>query len=225
MNGGTACQRSRNSVRKVYMSRPHVTIVAALTVSVTAWLVRPLVPSSSSLRAAMDESSVPDADTPFITPSVSSILGVKGPLRFRPHGSNQKAHVILRRVTLSDNSSDRGDLSTVVRFSLFAQKRIEVKPGKEILLTVASDDGKFGDLPIVFEGDQASPQTTSEEDSSTQFADEERQGPFNSRVSQAMPPKMRRAWTKKLEVSSSIGEYKHAYYHFKEYLHGSLTVP
>ncbi|KAF8626320.1 hypothetical protein AX15_004984 [Amanita polypyramis BW_CC] len=153
----------------------------------------------------MDEPSAPASDTTFLTSSVSSVLGVKGPLRFRPRGSNQKAHVILRRVTLSDNSNDNGDLSAVVHFSLFAQKRIEVKPGKEILLTVASEDGKFTDLPIVFEGDRATPQT-SEEDGTTQFADEERHESCNSRVSQTMPPKMRRAWTKKLEVSPSVEE-------------------
>lgn len=153
----------------------------------------------------MDDASSPDADASFLTSSVSSILGVKGPLRFRPHGSNQKAHVILRRVTLSDDSNDNSEYATVVRFSLFAQKRIEVKPGKEILLTVASEDGKFGDLPVVLEGDRNTLQS-SEEDNFSQPANEEKQAPINSRVSQSMPPRMRRAWTKKLEVSPSIGE-------------------
>ncbi|KAF8352225.1 hypothetical protein F5887DRAFT_19417 [Amanita rubescens] len=153
----------------------------------------------------MDDTSSPDADASFLTSSVSSILGVKGPLRFRPHGSNQKAHVILRRVTLSDDSNDNSEYSTVVRFSLFAQKRIEVKPGKEILLTVASEDGKFGDLPVVLEGDQNTPQT-SEENNFSHPANEEKHAPINSHVSQSMPPRMRRAWTKKLEVSPSIEE-------------------
>ena len=152
----------------------------------------------------MDDTSSPDADPSLLASSVSSILGVKGPLRFRPHGSNQKAHVILRRVTLSDDSGDNSEYSTVIRFSLFAQKRIEVKPGKEILLTVASEDGKFGDLPVVFEGDRTTPQA-SEEDGCSPPADEKK-GPVNSRVSQTMPPRMRRAWTKKIEVSPSIGE-------------------
>ncbi|KAK2460668.1 hypothetical protein APHAL10511_007138 [Amanita phalloides] len=152
----------------------------------------------------MDETSSPDSDASFFASSVSSVLGVKR-LRFRPHGSNQKAHVVLRRVTLSDDSGDNCDLPTVIRFSLFAQKRIEVKPGKEILLTVASEDGKFSDLPVVLEGDRNAPQI-SEEDNCTQIADEETQSPINSRVSQTMPPKMRRAWTKKLEVSPSIEE-------------------
>lgn len=150
----------------------------------------------------MDDANSPETDP---NSSMSSVLGVKGPLRFRPHGSNQKAHVILRRVTLSEDNGDSGNFSTVVRFSLFAQKRIEVKPGKEILLAVASEDGRFSDLPVIIEGDRAMPQTF-EEDNFAQFADEERQGLITSRVSQTMPPRMRRAWTKKLEVSPSIEE-------------------
>lgn len=84
-------------------------------------------------------------------PTVASVLGVKGQLRFHPHGSTQKAHVVLRQVELSEESDDEGD-SPMVYFSLFAHKRIEVKPGKEILLAVATPDGKFLDSPVVFAG-------------------------------------------------------------------------
>lgn len=80
---------------------------------------------------------------------MASVLGVKGQLRFHPHGSTQKAHVVLRQVELSEESDDEGDSSTVY-FSLFAQKRIEVKPGKEILLAVAAPDGTFLETPVVF---------------------------------------------------------------------------
>ncbi|KAF8638838.1 hypothetical protein AX17_001896 [Amanita inopinata Kibby_2008] len=151
----------------------------------------------------MDDSSVAGSDALFPGPSVASVLGINGPLRFRPHGSNQKAHVVLRRVATPDDSSDDGDLASVVRFSLFAQKRIEVKPGKEILLTVTSEDGKFKDVPVIFEGDRIMFDAF-EEESCTQIAEEEEHASYHPPVSQAIPPKMRRAWTKKLEVSPEI---------------------
>ncbi|KAI0693370.1 hypothetical protein BC835DRAFT_1252165, partial [Cytidiella melzeri] len=61
-------------------------------------------------------------------PTAASVLGIKGELRFRPHGSTQKAHVVLRQVDWSpEDSEDEAD-SSMAYFSLFAQKRIEVKP-------------------------------------------------------------------------------------------------
>ncbi|KAJ8589864.1 hypothetical protein M405DRAFT_704408, partial [Rhizopogon salebrosus TDB-379] len=62
------------------------------------------------------------------SPTVSSVLGVKGSLRFRRHGASQKAHVVLRRVELQEDSVNDSGKSPVAYFSLFAQKRIEVKP-------------------------------------------------------------------------------------------------
>ncbi|KAH8100193.1 hypothetical protein BXZ70DRAFT_174397 [Cristinia sonorae] len=100
----------------------------------------------------MDSSSSGDDEAVSQEPTVASILGIRGPLRFRNHGSTQKAHVVLRQIDLSEEPGDeRGD-SNMVYFSLFAQKRIEVKPGKEILLAVASPDGKFIDSPVIFAG-------------------------------------------------------------------------
>ncbi|KII89310.1 hypothetical protein PLICRDRAFT_79588, partial [Plicaturopsis crispa FD-325 SS-3] len=61
-------------------------------------------------------------------PTLASILGLKGALRLRPHGSSQKAHVVLRRVEAPEGSDDEEDDKPAVYFSLFAQKRIEVKP-------------------------------------------------------------------------------------------------
>src|SRR5882762_10822908 len=107
-----------------------------------------------------------DSDGSSAMPTVTSILGVRGPLRFRPHGSSQKAHMILRRVEFSDDSDDDENAKRIVRFSLFAHKRIEVKPGKEILLTLA--DGKYKDQTLIFEGDLPSDETSSDgEDDST----------------------------------------------------------
>ncbi|KAF8894760.1 hypothetical protein BD779DRAFT_1502773 [Infundibulicybe gibba] len=153
----------------------------------------------------MYDTSVTDGAVPFHEPTVTSMLGVKGPLRFRPHGSSQKPHIILRRVVISDESSDSGEVDNVVRFSFFAQKRIEVKPGKEILLTVASEDGRFKDQPIIFVGDPLASDATSDEEVETQVAEEE--DAYIPPIAQAIPPKMRRAWTKKVEeVSPLISE-------------------
>ncbi|KAL1742780.1 hypothetical protein HDZ31DRAFT_10583, partial [Schizophyllum fasciatum] len=60
----------------------------------------------------------------------ASLLGAKGALRIRPHISTQRPHVVLRRVVISEDSDeeDEGADPTVIYFSLFAQKRIEVKP-------------------------------------------------------------------------------------------------
>lgn len=135
--------------------------------------------------------------------SATSVLGIKGSLRLRPHGSTQKAHVLLRRVVVCDDSGGDGDTNTIVYFSLFAQKRIEVKPGKEILMAVASADGRFKDQAMVFEGDFLGEESSDAEDK-TQVAEEE--GPvYHPIVGQAIPPKMRRAWIKKAEeVSPAI---------------------
>src|SRR5215471_5219191 len=101
----------------------------------------------------MDETSSSDGYGQSSSPTAASILGIKGSLRFRLHGSSQKAHVVLRRVEVDDDSTDDGESKQVVYFSLFAQKRIEVKPGKEILVALASAEGPFKDRAVIFEGD------------------------------------------------------------------------
>ena len=126
--------------------------------------------------------------------AVTSILGIQGPLRFRPHGSTQKAHIVLRRVELSDDSDDDGNGKSTVYFSLFAQKRIEVKPGKEILLTLS--DGKYKDQAIIFEGDLPGEETSSDEEDDTEMPAEE--PVIIPPAPDILPPKMmRRTWTKR----------------------------
>ena len=122
-------------------------------------------------------------------PTVSSVLGIKGQLRFHPHGSTQKAHVVLRQVELSDDSDDEGD-SSMVYFSLFAQKRIEVKPGKEILLAVAAPDGQFLEAPVIFAG------KVTGEDDTTQPASvlPARIEPSSKPRQTVLPPKLRKPW-------------------------------
>jgi hypothetical protein len=145
----------------------------------------------------MDDSGS-DSDSLSAMPTVASILGVKGPLRFRPHGSSQKAHIILRRVELSDDSDEEGNTKSIVYFSLFAQKRIEVKPGKEILLTLS--DGKFKDQAVIFEGDLPGEEVGSDGEDDEEMTEEE---PVILPSRDILPPKMRRTWTKRVSEQVS----------------------
>ena len=148
------------------------------------------------------EDSASDSSGSISTPTVSSVLGVKGSLRFRRHGASQKAHVVLRRVELQDDSLNDAGKGPVAYFSLFAQKRIEVKPGKEILLAVASEDGSFTDQAVIFEGDLLGSDDTTqvEEETHTTNIEHVINVPF-------VPPKMRRTWNKAHEqVSVAPGE-------------------
>ena len=153
----------------------------------------------------MDDSNS-ESSTRVHPPSVASVLGVKGALRFRRHGASQKAHVVLRRVELSEDPSYLPGRGPVAYFSLFARKRIEVKPGKEILLTVASDDGSFTDQAVIFEGDLSAihdSNSDEEEEVEKQIVHDDTFS--DPPVSHVIPPKMRRTWTK--QVSSVEGEY------------------
>ena len=148
----------------------------------------------------MTDSSSIDNDLASLAPTAASILGIHGPLRFRPHGSSQKAHVVLRRVDPESDSEGEGEAKGVVQFSLFAYKRIEVKPGKEILLTVA--EGPFKDRAIIFEGDELDPPSLSDVEEETQVAEDD-----DAFVppEQSLPLKMRKPWAKRLEGSVPLG--------------------
>ena len=148
----------------------------------------------------MTDSSSIDNELGSLAPTAASILGIKGPLRFRPHGSSQKAHVVLRRVDPESDSEGEGETKGAVQFSLFAYKRIEVKPGKEILLTVA--DGPFKDRAIIFEGDELGAPSLSDVEEETQVAEDD-----DAFVppEQSLPLKMRKPWAKRLEVSVPLG--------------------
>lgn len=142
--------------------------------------------------------STSDSQGPVSSSTVSSVLGIKGSLRFRRHGASQKAHVVLRRVELSEESINDTGKRPVAYFSLFAQKRIEVKPGKEILLAVASEDGSFTDQAVIFEGDLFGADAQTEAEQETQDnADHVVEVPF-------VPPKMRRTWNKAYEQVSVV---------------------
>jgi hypothetical protein len=145
----------------------------------------------------MDDSVSDATENP--SPTVASILGIKGPLRFRPHGSSQKAHIVLRRVELSDDSDDDGPTKSIVYFSLFAQKRIEVKPGKEILLALS--DSPYKDQAVMFEGDLPCEGKCSDGDDDAEMNLEQEVVTLPSR--DILPPKMRRTWTRRVSEQVS----------------------
>ena len=148
----------------------------------------------------MTDSSSIDNDMVSLAPTAASILGIKGNLRFRPHGSSQKAHVVLRRVEPDSDSDGEGDNKSVIQFSLFAFKRIEVKPGKEILLTVA--DGPFKDRAIIFEGDELRASSLSDAEEGTQVAEDE---DTTVPLEYSLPLKMRKPWAKRVEAPPPLG--------------------
>lgn len=117
---------------------------------------------------------------------ISSVLGVKNSLRFRAHQSTLKAHAILRRVENSDNSDDEEEPSSYVLYKLVAQKRFTITPGKEILLTV--EDDRFKDRAVLFSGIPLAPEDSPEEITE-----------IPPLPKKSLPPKMRRAWTKKTD--------------------------
>lgn len=144
-------------------------------------------------------------------PTIASILGLSGPLRFRLHGSSQKAHIVLRRVQVPEDSGE-DDKSipgapTTAFYSLFAHKRIEVKPGKEILLAI---EGEFNDRAILIGGNLLGSGSESETqvEEGTEGGIQEKSLDVKIQVdvpavadddekeqeTLTMPPKMRKSW-------------------------------
>ena len=148
----------------------------------------------------MTDSSSIDNDLVSLAPTAASILGIKGNLRFRPHGSSQKAHVVLRRVEPESDSDGEGENKGLIQFSLFAYKRIEVKPGKEILLTVG--DGPFKDRAIIFEGDELRASSLSDAEEETQVAEDDDAA---IPLEHSLPLKMRKPWAKRVEAPPPLG--------------------
>lgn len=153
-----------------------------------------------------DDSSITDTESLSPNASVASILGIKGGLRLRHHTVSQKAHAILRRVEASEDSSDDGKGNPVVYFRLFAHKPINVKPGKELLLTIASADGRFKDRVVLFEGNLRGSDEDSDHEGTTQVEEEPQVIEEEEEIipQAAMPPKMRRQWTRRVEEVSPV---------------------
>jgi hypothetical protein len=130
-----------------------------------------------------------------------ALLGLqKGSLRLRPHTITWKPHVYLRRVQIEEN--EISDTSRALRkqrvfFSLFAAKKIDVRPGKEILIALEAPLGSE-DQALVFEGLLPSSDERSDEEDAekTEVAEEEAiEAPVEPEMTN-MPPKMRKTWTR-----------------------------
>jgi hypothetical protein len=147
-------------------------------------------------------------------PTVASILGLSGPIRFRLHGSTQKAHLLLKQSDEKRLPDGTSGTHGVAYYSLFAQKRIEVKPGKEILLAL---EGKFGDRPILICGDispsgygpmKTSPITTTVEQVTAKVEPTKPSrtaSPIPVReATPNLPPKLRKAWMKSIQNRQPI---------------------
>ena len=152
----------------------------------------------------MDDSSAADVDRNIPNSLFTSVLGLKGPLRIAPHGSEHKPHIILKRVDPPSNLESNGETSRVARFSFFAHKRFEVKPGKEIMFAVASADGSegpFKEIALVLEADLDATLDTEEKDDQSSVKKVDMAGLGNV---QGLPPKMRKSYTKEKTYASYI---------------------
>ena len=147
----------------------------------------------------MSKASQHDTTGAVSAHTAASLLGLKGHVLIRPHGSHQKPHVILRPLELDDESLTDGETRepNALYFSLFAAKRIECKPGKEIL--VALEDSVFGDRPIILGGEMLDAEADSDDDAAVEEAMKESTPPLET----AMPPKMRKKWGRSDDIPSS----------------------
>ncbi|KAF8191537.1 hypothetical protein K438DRAFT_1935354 [Mycena galopus ATCC 62051] len=157
--------------------------------------------------------SITDTGSLSTGASVASILAIKGDLRIHRDGHTikQKPHVILRRVESSENASDDSQNNAVANFRLFAAKQISLKPGKELLLTVASADDRYKGQIVTFSGTLRGPDEDSDHESTTEVEEEpqviEEEEDEEEMISEAVvPPKMRmrRQWTKRVEEVTQI---------------------
>ena len=161
----------------------------------------------------MDPDRAHDDSGPSPEPTVASVLGLSGPIRFRLHGSTQKAHLLLKQSEEKRPHTGPSSMHGVAYYSLFAQKRIEVKPGKEILLAL---EGKFGDRPILICGDisslghepmEASPPSKTVEEPAkvepTKLSRTVSPTPMRE-ATPNLPPKLRKAWMKSIQSRQPV---------------------
>lgn len=143
----------------------------------------------NAMRASPMTSPEPSEPTvPF-----ASLLGTKGALRIRHHISSARPHIVLKRVIISEDGSDEEEdaNSSVVYFSFFAAKRIEVKPGKELLFAVDTDDKEFKDRVLMIQGSLAPEPPSADEVVEEAAPPEEKE-----EEAVALPPKLRRTWVR-----------------------------
>lgn len=137
------------------------------------------------------------------TGDLCTVLGVKkGSLRVRPHPVTWKPHVLLRRVELDTSDlldADGQPSKPMVYFSLFAAKKIDVKPGKEILVAFAAPYGEDDKAVMIGgllpnEDDAEDP----EDSQKTQTVVKETSIiPPDTPPANMFPPKMRKTWLRR----------------------------
>jgi len=150
----------------------------------------------------MDRSeSGSDGDVPAAE-IISSLLGLKGPLRFVPHGGDRfKPHLVLKRLDPSKDAAAKGMPDTVARFGVFTAKKLDIKyPDRELYLSIEMDH-PYQNMAVVFEGDVADGSKDAQETIDTP-------PPTSSRPvvdltkeelqrARGLPPRMRKSWVKK----------------------------
>ncbi|TDL28288.1 hypothetical protein BD410DRAFT_834412 [Rickenella mellea] len=132
--------------------------------------------------------------------TLSSTLGVKGSLRVRAYGNVKHAHLVLRKVDEEEYVDENGRKRTKAVFSIFAQKLINVKAGKELYLYLQPANGELHDVPVAIEGDLLGDEDEVVAPEPTVVHEEKKPDPPAS-SEQAMPPKMRKLWARKSEAS------------------------
>lgn len=96
--------------------------------------------------AAVDDQNVPP-------PTLETSLGVVGSLRVRAYGNVKHAHLILKKVDEEEFEDSSGRKRKRGVFSLFAQKLINVKAGKELFLYLQPANGDVQERCIALEGE------------------------------------------------------------------------
>lgn len=194
---------------RVFIARTrHVStrVIALFPFSLVPQRCFPLSGISDIDTGRMDDSSAVDVSRNVPNALLTSVLGLKGPLRITPHGSEHKPHIILKRVDTPNNLESNGESNCVARFSFFAHKRFEVKPGKEIMFTVASADGSegpFKEVALVLEADIDTTLDTTDEDETNHSPAKKVDVTAIGNV-QGLPPKMRKSYTKEKTYASFI---------------------
>ncbi|KIY48285.1 hypothetical protein FISHEDRAFT_73849 [Fistulina hepatica ATCC 64428] len=113
----------------------------------------------------------------------AELLGIQpSTLRIQDHSSATKPHLVLRQVSVPDDSGS----GTTVYYGFFAQKPINVKPGREILFCIPASDGSTDQAMMLV----AEPKDAAEPDCELDTQDDDSDEILMPRVA------LRRAWVR-----------------------------
>lgn len=144
--------------------------------------------------------------------SLSSKLGLRGPITIRPYGTAKHAHLVLRKVDEESFEDALGRKITRAVFSIFAHKPMNVKAGKELFLYLHPVNGALAEQCIAIQGLLSGPEV---EDSDIQAAAQPiteepslSSSPVLSSYEHVVPPKMRKQWARSPEITKVNSEFK-----------------